>query len=164
MPTRHELRRTTWVLALWTALLLTGIRFFTSRRTPAPTGGGSSGWRQGQTISPEQLPSIERSQTSSPVSITLQANPDRPVAYTVEPWNGGGRLRRLTVVYEQSLDASESAILRSVDSGLPHQETPLQDVDDPRWLEKVRQHDQVQDHARCTGCGPVYRHGDTVSS
>lgn len=84
-------------------------------------------------------PSIERSATNSMALITVPANPDRPLAYSVEPLNGSSRLVVLTAVYEQSLDASESAILKSNDfaSSPPPTEPPIEGVDDPRWMGMV---------------------------
>lgn len=84
-------------------------------------------------------PSIERSATNSTASITVQANPARPLAYSVEPVSGSSRLVKLTVLYEQSLGASESAILKSDDFVLKPEEPPLTGVDDPRWIGKVEQ-------------------------
>lgn len=140
MRTPRRPKPTTLALGLLMAVAIL-LRYFGPSRTPDPTGGLNSASLLVQETSPEQQPSIERSKTSSTVSITLQANPARPVVYTVERWNGGARLRKLTVLYEQSLDGLESAILRSVDSGLPPQAPVLTGVDDPTWIERVRAHD-----------------------
>lgn len=119
------------LLILWAIESTAGIG------TRGRTGAPSLGSRRGPEISPVLQPSIEQSKTNSTASITVPANPDRPLAYTVEPWNGSARLRVLTVVYEQSLDASESATLRSVDSD---SRTPSFDSpDDPSWLAHINQ-------------------------
>lgn len=116
-------------------------RYSGSTTTQVPTGASNSGSLLVRETSPEQQPSIERSKTSSTVSITLQANPDRPLAYTVERWNGGERLRKLTVVYEQSQEGLASAIVKSDASASPPRLAPLSDVNDPAWTERVRSHD-----------------------
>ena len=110
------------------------IVFFERTRTPAPTGAESS---PSAPRTPVEQPSIERSPTSSTASITVQANPARPLVYTVERLNGSERLRKLTVVYEQSLDGLESAILRSDDFDSSTETPILEGVDDPAWLDRV---------------------------
>lgn len=117
------------------------IASFVLRRTPAHRGGGSSPTPEPQATWQPRKPSIERSATNSTASITVPANPHRPLAWSVEPLSGSGRLVKLTAVYEQSLDASESAILRSVELGSmqPSEAMPLlRDVDDEAWLSRVR--------------------------
>lgn len=116
------------------------IVFFTRTATPAPTGDENS---PSAPMMPVAQPSIERSPTSSTVSITVQANPDRPLAYTVERLNGSERLRALTVVYEESPGALESAILRSdafaSSTDDPPAEPVVDGVDDPRWLARIQE-------------------------
>lgn len=135
MQTIYELLPLILALVLMAALVA-AIVYSGCAPTLDPTGDAKQSSADDAAMTPVWQPSIERSPTSSTASITVQANPDRPLAYTVERLNGSERLRRLTVVYEQSLDASESRILRSEDYDL---RTPTFDgVEDPRWHEIVR--------------------------
>jgi hypothetical protein len=124
------------ILAVWGVVV---IESSTWLNTPGPTGDGSSSSPRPTATPPPRKPSIERSETNSTVSITVQANPARPLAYTVEPVNGSSRLVKLTVLYEQSLDDSELAILKYVDSvsSTPTPELAPQSPDDPAWIAKI---------------------------
>lgn len=124
------------ILVVWGSTV-----FFESISTPDPLGARNSGSPPNEEIWSPKKPSIERSEKNSMASITVQANPDRPLAYTVEPVNGSSRLVKLTVLYEQSLDDSELAILKYVDSDSkwwdPASNETVNGVDDPAWIARV---------------------------
>ena len=137
MLTISELLPLIVMLVVGAAITVVGIGCFGSIRTLDPPGDESSSNADDAGTTPVWQPSIERSPTSSTASITVPANPDRPLAYTVERLNGSERLRRLTVVYEQSLDDLESRTLRS--AGFDSRTPTFDGVEDPRWHEIVRQ-------------------------
>lgn len=119
------------------------IAFYVVIGIQARTGEKSSPLPSVVTTSSPRKPSIERSETNSTVLITVQANPARPLVWSEEPVNGSTRLVKLTVVYERSLDDSESAILKSGDFALRHEAPdPFDDVDDDRWIARVKAHQE----------------------
>ena len=139
MPTTYELLTWMAVAGVVGVVVALAIAFSVAIGTPARTGEPSGGEPEPpETPTPSPV-SIERSATSSTASITVQANPARPLVFTAEPASGSARLVKLTVVYEQSLDDLELATLRSVDSDSKQDELPLGGVDDERWINKVNQ-------------------------
>lgn len=114
------------------------IAFFVWDATQDPHGDESSLSQSPEGTWSPRKPSIVRSATNSTASITVPANPARPLVYSVEPVSGSSRLVKLTVLYEQSLDDLESAILKSADLDLKPSE-PITGVDDPQWIAKIEQ-------------------------
>jgi hypothetical protein len=114
-----------------------GIAFSVRARTQALRGDESSSLPRTEEIPSQWKPSIERSVTNSTASITVPANPHRPLVYSVEPLSGSERLLKLTVLYEPWADDSVSHILKSVESASTQEPTILEGVDDPRWLDRI---------------------------
>lgn len=129
----------TGILVGLAMVVMVAIAYWSASRIPVPPGARSSGEPSSEAISSLRKPSIERSATNSTASITVQANPARPVAYTQELVNGSRRLVKLTVLYEQSLDDSELATLRFVDSASKQEPVEYTDPEDPAWLDKVKE-------------------------
>lgn len=133
--------QTLLLLLIWlapvVALAAWGATEFSGRtRTPDPPGGRSSPSPSAPKTSPHKPPSIERSPTNSTVSITVQAEPDPPLVYSVEPVNGSERLLKLTVVYVPLLDVLEFPTPRSADSDWNWR--PALSPDSPEWADHIR--------------------------
>ena len=115
------------------ASMLEAIGYSARTDTPDPTGALTSP----EPTPPVAKPSIERSLTSSSVSITVQAEPEPPLVYSLEPVPGSWPLQRLTVLYVPSL----------VDLGFPtppssdsEPSSPTLEVDDDEWIARVKSH------------------------
>ena len=129
----------TGILVGLAMVFMVAIGYWSASRTQAPLGARSSAEPSSEEISSPRKPSIERSEKNSTASITVQANPARPVVYTQELVNGSRRLVKLTVLYEQSLDDSELATLQFVDSASKREPVEYTDPEDPAWLDKVKE-------------------------